>query len=1212
MNVKKCFRTQQATFKISLCFVLAISLLLAPVANSWVLAQENPQDPVIIKEEGSGDGDAEEQLSDPDENFIENEDPIEDMDTGDEGDTDEATNSEGNEGNNEEILGEADQSGDFIEPVEPSAYPPEDLDVIPNPPLPCGENMILNGDFEYPDVDSSYQWDIFPLNSNLTDWFGNWMPTVPTVYGDYQRPNPALLELQAGVNDWIAQSGNQYAELDTDWDGPSGSMSGEPASVYIYQDLTTTPGNLYKVSFYFSPRPDTSVDDNILQFEWDGDIVDTISRPGETDVDWSYHTYTFEAVSDITRVQFSDLGNPNSLGTFLDNVWVEEVCPEPCQPGPQWADNVESYNQGPIKGGGSVETGRSNPESALGEPDGVFYSLGQGGNLVVSFNQYILDVEGNDLSFHEITYGRYSYPEETILVEVSQNGSDWYEIGTATNQAPDNGIDYLDFSSTGLPWIKYVRITDTTDFNLHIDGADGYDIDAIDATYGACNYLELEKFGEFNPETGEIIYTINWSVIGEGIAYDMVITDELPDGTSFVSADNGGTESSGTVTWNLGDIVAPDSGTVSFIVTLDAFVSMDVWADWVESFNQGLRKDRQPVLEERSDPENALGEAENNDTLNFVSLGFGDDQGGGELVLGFNNYIINGDGDDIEVFETSYGNPSEEQYPETAEIYASQYGINWAYLGTIILDGTVDLSDLTWARYIKIIDVSNPDDFFNTETTDGFDVDGVRAIYSLPDVCSIDNTALGRVNTEPNNEGEIIWAEASTTTIINELACEDPYQEDNGCASGMKFNDRNDNGEQDEGEEGLEGWTIYAGKLVETLEVDSNGPETGTPIDSMPLIDFQKYFLRVSSTFHAGDLITADAKYSVREPNTEWTDIVQNYESWGPTLLDLHIDEIAPDWGSYNPSHVYWHTLFGDGNPVTFQIYDIYASNNVGTLTVKIYEVVAEDITDIDGNYWLNLAGIEGNVIIAEQTQSGWVQTAPLPDGFYPVSANDESTGLNFGNREIMEDEEEEPELGLITGMKFNDVNGNAEKDEGEDGLAEWIIYLDLNVNGEKDQDEPYQSTDNYGNYSFIDLEYGDYVVREEIQSGWSQTFPGYDYNYAYNLTIDSGTNEWHGIDFGNQEGGVDQQGSGGSGGGYYTPPADEEEVAGEQDEDTNDELALGDNNTGTGGGDILGEQNENGLAQTGTNAWLLLLLLLGLSIMATFITYRTHNWQDR
>lgn len=145
------------------------------------------------------------------------------------------------------------------------------------------------------------------------------------------------------------------------------------------------------------------------------------------------------------------------------------------------------------------------------------------------------------------------------------------------------------------------------------------------------------------------------------------------------------------------------------------------WADEVVSFDQGPNSAGGSVIAERSHPAEALGAAERNDTLNFVSLGIG-----GEIVFKFDNIIYNGPGDDLEIVETSYGNPSCEGYTEVASVYASHDGINWTNLGRTCLDGTFDIGSLGYAKYVKIVDETDPENF--SGTVDGFDIDGVRAL----------------------------------------------------------------------------------------------------------------------------------------------------------------------------------------------------------------------------------------------------------------------------------------------------------------------------------------------------------------------------------------------------------------------------------------------------------------------------------------------------
>ncbi|MEK7595394.1 MAG: SipW-dependent-type signal peptide-containing protein [Patescibacteria group bacterium] len=154
-----------------------------------------------------------------------------------------------------------------------------------------------------------------------------------------------------------------------------------------------------------------------------------------------------------------------------------------------FANSVFASNQGNRKDGSDVLPARSTPSNALGVPDGNgalgtgFFSLGFGGSLVVKFNQPVVNVDGFDLSFHEITNGRATFPLEKALVEVSPDGVNFTSIGEVTSQSSEGGagIGLKDFSPTGFSWILYIRLTDTTNPAIHAATADGYDIDAIDA-----------------------------------------------------------------------------------------------------------------------------------------------------------------------------------------------------------------------------------------------------------------------------------------------------------------------------------------------------------------------------------------------------------------------------------------------------------------------------------------------------------------------------------------------------------------------------------------------------------------------------------------------------------------------------------------------------------------------------------------------------------
>lgn len=140
------------------------------------------------------------------------------------------------------------------------------------------------------------------------------------------------------------------------------------------------------------------------------------------------------------------------------------------------------------------------------------------------------------------------------------------------------------------------------------------------------------------------------------------------------------------------------------------------WADSVVSANQGFMKNGQPVPAARSNPQAALGVAEQSliDT-DFFSLGFG-----GNIVLRFDNGVRNG----LVVIETTFSG-----YPvEKADVSVSTDGTTWISAGIVNQDGQISIPEnVPCVNYVKITDVSNSADF-SDETADAYDVDGVQAI----------------------------------------------------------------------------------------------------------------------------------------------------------------------------------------------------------------------------------------------------------------------------------------------------------------------------------------------------------------------------------------------------------------------------------------------------------------------------------------------------
>ena len=79
---------------------------------------------------------------------------------------------------------------------------------------------------------------------------------------------------------------------------------------------------------------------------------------------------------------------------------------------------------------------------------------------------------------------------------------------------------------------------------------------------------------------------------------------------------------------------------------------------------------------------------------------------------------------------------------------------------------------------------------------------------------------------------------------------------------------------------------------------------------------------------------------------------------------------------------------------------------------------------------------------------------------------------------------------GSISGLKFNDLNGDGVQQPGELGLSGISVFLDANNNGLLDAGESNTVTDGTGNYHFTNLFAGTYRVREVPQAGILQTSP--------------------------------------------------------------------------------------------------------------------------
>lgn len=155
-----------------------------------------------------------------------------------------------------------------------------------------------------------------------------------------------------------------------------------------------------------------------------------------------------------------------------------------------------------------------------------------------------------------------------------------------------------------------------------------------------------------------------------------------------------------------------------------------------------------------------------------------------------------------------------------------------------------------------------------------------------------------------------------------------------------------------------------------------------------------------------------------------------------------------------------------------------------------------------DGSYRLSLAA--GTYTIREQAVSGWQVTRPA-NGPYSVTvaARRTVTGRDFGNQQA---------VGTVSGVVWNDLDGDSTRDAGEAGLAGWQVYVDANSNGRYDSGERAATSRHDGSYQ-LTLTAGTVVIRETLPSGWQATAPS---SGSYSVTVTSAA-PVTGKDFGNR-----------------------------------------------------------------------------------------------
>lgn len=145
-----------------------------------------------------------------------------------------------------------------------------------------------------------------------------------------------------------------------------------------------------------------------------------------------------------------------------------------------------------------------------------------------------------------------------------------------------------------------------------------------------------------------------------------------------------------------------------------------------------------------------------------------------------------------------------------------------------------------------------------------------------------------------------------------------------------------------------------------------------------------------------------------------------------------------------------------------------------------------------DGTY--TLAVNPGAYVIRQNPVSGFARSAPTNNAYSVTLALGQAVqNIDFGNTQI--------DL-TATGFKFNDLNGNGVVDTGEPRVSGIWFYLDLDGDQRIDIGEPATQSGADGRYSLRFPGPGTYAIREVLEPGSIQTFPGPAANNQHVVTI--------------------------------------------------------------------------------------------------------------
>lgn len=332
-------------------------------------------------------------------------------------------------------------------------------------------------------------------------------------------------------------------------------------------------------------------------------------------------------------------------------------------------------------------------------------------------------------------------------------------------------------------------------------------------------------------------------------------------------------------------------------------------------------------------------------------------------------------------------------------------------------------------------------------------------------VTPTDGTVLEFANLRPktyevSEEARAGWSATTVTTRDVALASGEPTtvvfgNVELGSVAGVKYEDRNADGDRDPSEPGLDAWTI---RLSGTA---ANGEPVQKEVTTGP-----------DGSYRFDELLPGEYRViEVYEPG-QWR-ATQSPHPATPIDLQPGEAETGLDFGNVRLGSISG-VKFDDSNADGKRQPDELAAQGDWTITLEGEAVDGSHVSTSvavagDGTFeFRNL--LEGRYVVGEREQKGWMLTTPIAARTIELTAGGASS-VDVGN----------VRLGNLAVSQWDDGDADGATDVGEPPIAGWEFY----VTGTAANGKAVAATltaDAYGRAALPDILPGTYTVREQLR----------------------------------------------------------------------------------------------------------------------------------